>query len=203
MNKWNSLATEEVIQKTIEALWINGIRAIVVDTMEDAKKFVDHAIPQEAEVMTMTSVSLDSSGIAELINSSRPHAVRPRLMTMDKNKDGREMNKLGSAPEWAIGSVHAVTQDGKVVVASNTGSQIPAYAYGSQHVIWVVGTQKIVSNLEQAFDRIYEYVLPLESERAKKAYGAEGSNVSKALVVHKEVISQRIQIVFVKEVLGF
>jgi hypothetical protein len=49
-------------------------------------------------------------------------------------------------------------------------------------VIWVVGTQKIAPNRDAAFERIYEYSLPREDERAREAYGI-GSRVNKVLVV--------------------
>ncbi len=127
----------------------------------------------------------------------------PKLYSLDRETQGLEMQKLGAAPEWAVGSVHAVTQEGHVVIASNTGSQLPGYAYGSQHVVWIVGTQKIVENLDGAMKRIYDYVLPLESDRAHKAYGVDGSNVSKMLIVNKEVNPQRITLIFVNEKLGF
>ena len=116
------------------------------------------------------------------------------------------MQKIGAAPEWTLGSVHAVTEDGKVVIASNTGSQLAAYAYGAPHVIWVVGTQKLVSNLDDAMKRIYDYVLPLETIRFRKAYNqpeTAHSNVSKLLIINKEVNPKRITIIFVKEKLGF
>ena len=113
------------------------------------------------------------------------------------------MKKTGAAPEYCIGSVHAVTQDGKVFIASNTGSQLPSYAYGSANVIWVVGTQKIVKDFDEANERIYKYTLPLESERARKAYGVPGSAVNKMLIVNKEVAPGRITIIFVNEKLGF
>jgi hypothetical protein len=125
-------------------------------------------------------------------------------MDRDKSEDAVEMRRLGAAPEWTIGSVHAVTEDGNIVIASNTGSQLPAYAYGAGHVVWVVGAQKVVKNLDEAMKRIYEYVLPLESERANKAYSmTHGSFVSKMLIVNREVQSNRISMIIVKENLGF
>ncbi|MBI3342389.1 LUD domain-containing protein, partial [Candidatus Curtissbacteria bacterium] len=114
-----------------------------------------------------------------------------------------EMQKLGAAPKWSVGSVNAVTEDGKVLIASNTGSQLSGYVYGSQHVVFVVGAQKLVKNLDVAMERIYEYVLPLESERAKKAYGMPGSFVSKLLIINKEVRPGRVRLIFIKEALGF
>ncbi len=201
---YNTLASEQSLQATVAALKTNNIESFVVDSGEAAKQKVKELLPQGAEVMTMTSVTLDSAGISQEINESGTYnSVKSELMKLDRATDSLKMQKLGSAPEWAIGSVHAVTEEGHVMIASNTGSQLPAYAYGSGHVIWVVGTQKIVKNMEDGLKRIYEYVLPLESERAKKAYGVPGSYVSKLLVINKELMPGRVTIIFVKEQLGF
>jgi hypothetical protein len=110
---------------------------------------------------------------------------------------------MGAAPEYVVGNVHAVTQDGKIIVASNSGSQLPAYTYGSSKVIWVVGTQKITKNLDSGMKRIYEYVFPLESERAHKAYGVPKSFVSKLFILNKEQTPTRITIILVQESLDF
>lgn len=205
--QWNTLANEESLNKTITALKENGIESIVVETGEDAKKKIVELLPKNSEVMTMTSVTLDTIGVVQLVNNSGDYdLVKAKLMKLDRETQATEMQKLGSAPEWVLGSVHAITEDGKVVIASNTGSQLPAYAYGSQHVIWVVGTQKIVPNLDDAMKRIYDYVLPIETKRARKAYNLPDSfhsNVSKLLIINKELVPQRIKILFVKEKLGF
>ncbi len=203
MNKWEQLASDSQIKKAIDALGENGIEALVVDNGKKARDEVLKRIPKGAEVMTMTSMTLDSIGVSAQINESGNYnSVRNKLKLMDRATQGLEMNKLGAAPEYAVGSVHAVTEDGKVLVASNTGSQIPAYVYASPHVIWVVGTQKIVKDKDSGIKRIYEHTLPLESERAQKAYG-RGSNVSKLLIINKEVRPDRITLIFVKEKLGF
>ncbi len=185
------------MEKTAEALKKNGIEAFVVESGEEAKKKVLEMVPAGAEVMVMSSVTLDTVGLSEL------DTVKKQLMAMDRATQGREMRKAGSAPDWTIGSVQAVTEDGQVVIASNSGSQLPAYAYGAGKVIWVVGAQKIVANLDAAFKRIYEYVLPLESERVKIAYGIDKSNVSKLLVINREIVPDRITVILVKQKLGF
>ncbi len=122
---------------------------------------------------------------------------------MDSNTQGLEMLTLGAAPEYTVGCVHAVTEDGQIIIASNTGSQLPAYTYSSPHVIWVVGTQKIVKNVAEGMARINEYVLLKESERVKIVYGMEKSNVSKLLIISKEITPGRLTIIFVNEALGF
>lgn len=204
---WDTLAKESAINKTIASLKKANIESIVVKNGDEANKKVLEMIPQGAEVMQMTSITLDTIGVSQEINEKGNYdSVRNKLNKLDRNTQHREMQQLGAAPEWAIGSVHAITEDGKVMIASNTGSQLPGYVYGSSHVIWVVSTQKIVKNLEDGMKRIYDYVLPLESKRARKAYGLPDtfhSNVSKLLIVNKEVIPNRITIIFVKEKLGF
>lgn len=206
MDKWNQLADKETIDRTIEALKSSGITAKIVENAKEAKEEVLKLIPQGAEVMTMSSTTLDTIGLSEEINKkgSKFKPIRDKLYAMDRVTQGQEMNRLGAAPEYALGSVHAVTEEGVVLIASNSGSQLPAYAYGASHVIWVVGTQKIVKDTDEGIKRIYEYVLPLESVRANKAYNiTTGSNVSKLLIINEEVNPNRLTIIFVGEVLGF
>lgn len=204
MNTWSKPATDEQIATATLGLEKNNITVFVVDSAKEAREKVQELLPQGAEVMNMTSVTLDTIGVSQdILESGKYDAVKKRLMSMSRETESVAMKKLGAAPVWAIGSVNAVTQDGDVVIASNTGSQLSAYAYGSPHVIWVVGAQKIVKDLGAAMERVYEYVLPLEAERAQKAYGAAGSNVSKLLIVNREVMAGRITMIIVKKPLGF
>ena len=164
---FSQLASDESINRAKDALSKNGIEVFVVGNGAEAKEKIFQIIPDGAEVMNMTSVTLDFTEIAKEINESgKFNSVRNKFAKMYRKTQGTEMQKLGAAPEWVIGSVHAVTEDGKIIIASATGSQLPAYAYGAGHVVWVVGSQKIVKDLDEGMKRIYEYVLPLESERA-------------------------------------
>lgn len=203
MKKWGNLADEKTVNKTVSELKSNGIETFVVENGKEAKEKVLSLLPKGAEVMTMSSTTLDAIGVSQEIDSGKFNSVRKNLMSMDRKTQGREMQKLGSSPEWAVGSVHAITEDGKVLIASNSGSQLPAYAYGAGNVIWVVGTQKIVKNLDEGIKRIYEHSLKLESERVKKAYGMPSSFISKILIVNRETVLERIVIILVKEQLGF
>ncbi len=203
---WNKLATKKQIDETVKNLTANGMTAFVVNNEDEAKAKVLELIPENSEVMTMSSETLRLSGITDAINeSSKFDSVKVKLSKMNRETQSLEMQKLGAAPEYAIGSVHAVTEDGQVIIASNTGSQLPAYVYASPHVIWVVGTQKIVKNTEEGIKRIYDYVLPKESVRLAKQYDTPGlkSNVSKLLIVNKEFNPDRVTIILVKESVGF
>ncbi len=202
-DKWIKLADDTTVQKTIEVLKQNNIEAEVVENKEAAKKRVLELLPKGAEVMNNTSATMDAIEITkEILESGNYNSIRSKLLKMDRQTQGREMTKLGAAPDYATGSVHAVTEDGHVLIASASGSQLPHYAYTAAHVIWVVGTQKIVKNLDEGIKRIYEHSLPLEDARAQKAYGLN-SNVRKILIVNNERAPGRLHLIFVKENLGF
>jgi acyl-CoA hydrolase len=155
----------------------------------------------------MTSITLEDIGLARAINESgKYNSVRIALNGMDQKTQVREMRKLGSGPDFTVGSAHAVTEDGFVIVASMTGSQLPAYAYGAGSVIWVVGAQKIVRNVDEGLRRIREYVVGRESARARKAYGLPetfSSYPNKILLFNREIQPGRAKIIIVNEVLGF
>ena len=175
---WARLASDEQIERTAAALEINGMRAIVVETGDEARHQVFSLLPAGAQVMTMRSRTLETIGVAAEIDepsglaaAPRYDAVRPRLLQMDTKTQWPEMRRLGASPDYAVGSVHAVTEQGEVFVASASGSQLAAYVYGAGLVIWVVGSQKIVPDRDAAFKRIYEYSFPREDERAHEAYG--------------------------------
>lgn len=201
--RFGNLADDAAIQKAIAALAGANIQAQAVANAAEAKAEVLKRIPEGSEVMTMTSMTLEALGLTAVFNESgRYRSVRAALLKMDQKTQGMEMKRLGGAHAYVIGSVHAVTQDGHVLVASATGSQLGAYAYGAASVLWVVGAQKIVPNLDEGMKRLHEYSLPYEDARARKAYGI-GSGVNKILIVNKEVVPGRIAMIIVKEKLGY
>ncbi len=204
MPQFNTVANDQAIADAAEALAANGFHVTIAENANAAKTDALAALPKGAEVLTVTSQTLAKLELDKAINDSGDYdAVRPKLNAlMGQPEKQREQRKLGAAPDYVIGSVHAVTQDGHVLIASATGSQLPAYLYGAGHVVWVVGAQKIVKDLAEAETRLTEYVFPLEDARALKAYGGH-SSINKVVHYMKEATPNRIDIILVKEALGF
>jgi len=197
------LASDEQIERAAKALETNGIHPIIAENGEEARRIFFELLPEGAEVFLGASVTLETLGIKDIIDKSgRYDAIRPKMFAMNRETQGREIRKLGGAPDFAAGSVHAVTEDGQVMIASNTGSQLSPYASGAGKVIWVVGAQKIVKNLDEGFRRIYEYDLPLETEHMQQLYNA-GTGVNKVLIINREIRPNRITMIIVREQLGF
>lgn len=200
---WTKLAGEDALARTEKALKDNGFNVFVVGTGEEARKKALELIKEGSEVFTVSSTTVHEIGLSKELNESGKYdSVRNRMMSMDMKTQHREAVRITSSAEWSVGSAHAVTEDGKVMIASASGSQLPGYSYGSPHVLWVIGTQKIVKDVNEGFRRIQEHSLPLESERARKAYGIPGSSLDKILIMQKEHHRQ-IDIILVKEALGF
>jgi hypothetical protein len=175
----------------------------VVNSGEEAKHKVRELIPEGSEVFTATSATLAATGIADAINESgRYNSVRKKMMALNRETQFLEMRRLASTPGYVLGSVHAITERGYLVIASFGGSQLPAYVYGAGKVIFVVGVNKIVSDIDEGIRRIEEHSLPLESERLQKALGRP-SDIGKLLITRKEVLPGRITVILVKEKLGF
>ena len=198
-----TLASDAQIERTAKALETNGMHTIIAANGAEARKIVLDLVPPQAEVYVNSSQTLEKLGLAaEFDKSGRYNAVRPKVLSLDRKTQADEIRKLRSIPDIIIGSVHAITEDGRVMVASNGGSQLGAYAYGSAKVIWVVGVQKLVKNLDEGFRRIEEYSLPLEDARLFSVMGIH-SAVGKTLIVNREIVPGRVTIVLVKEELGF
>jgi hypothetical protein len=197
------LASNERIAETQEALNANNIQTVVVDTAEEALQYVLSLLPEGAEVHTGASRTLDQIGLtAELEESGRYQAIRPQLRQLDRMTQGRKWRKLASSPDFMLGSVHAVTEQGQVLVASGGGSQIGPYASGAGTVIWVVGAQKLVRTLEDGLQRLQEYAYPLEDERMREATG-RSTHLNQILIINGSLQPNRLKMVIVKEQLGF
>ena len=200
--RFTAVPDEETIAATVVALEEHGFSVEVVDTLATAREAVLTRIPDGSTVMTNTSVTLDETGIADAINNGGPYeSARNAMFALDFDTQVQQMKAIAGQPDYALGSVHAVTRDGTLVIASASGSQLASYAWGAANVIFVAGAQKLVPDLDTARERIYQHTLKLEDARAQAAYG-QHSFVGKLLEIHQE-LPGRVHIVLVREPVGY
>ena len=201
--RFGTVADEPSVKRTVAALEANGITVLRAPDSATAKRIVLDLIPDAAQVYHGASQTLDVVGITDEIDKSgRYEPLRPQIWSMDRKTEGDEIRRLGAAPDVMLGSVHAVTETGSLLAASMSGSQLGPYVSGAGRVILVVGTQKIVRDLEEGLLRINEYAWRLEDARAQAAYGIH-SAVNKVVIINREITPGRITVVLVEEVLGF
>ena len=201
--RFGTAADDARVRRTAAALEANGIGVLRAADAADARRIVLDLIPAGSQVYHGASKSLADSGITEAIEKSgRFDPIRPRIWSMDRKTQGDEIRRLTSSPDVMLGSVPAVTETGSLVAASMGGSQLGPYVSGGGRVILVVGTQKIVADLDEAMSRVNDYAFPLEDARAQAEYGIH-SGVNKVLIINREVVPGRITVVLVDEALGF
>ncbi len=202
---FNQLATKETVEQVIENLKNRGITAILVETKEQALEKIKELIPEGMSIMTGSSTTLDQIGFTDLlISKNHPWKnLKDEILNESDTQKRNELRKNSVLADYFLGSVHAVTKNGEILVASASGSQIPSYAFSSDNVIWVVSTKKIVNNLDEAFQRVKEHIYPLENQRMKNA-GYEGSIIGKWFILEREILPNRkITLIFVNKDLGF
>ena len=201
-DRFTALPDEETLTGTVAALEAHGFSAQVVDALDAAREAVLARIPHGSSVMTNPSVTLQETGIAGVINGDGPYeSAGMKLGTLDRATQLREIKTIFIQPDFSLGSVHAVTRDGTLVIASALGSQLAAYAWGAANVIFVVGAQKLVPDLDAAHARIHRHCLALEDARAREVYG-QGSRVGKILEIHEDDPG-RIHVVLIRTAVGF
>ncbi len=202
-SEFTELASGERIAKAAAALERNGIRPLLAATGADARGLVGSLLTGGAEVYNNTSQTLEAIGVADDIErSGRYQPLRLRLYRMDREMQRREMRTLAASPDYVVGSVHALTEGGSLLIASASGSQLSPLVSGAGRVILVIGAQKIVPDVATGLRRIYEYCYPLEDARAQRAYGVP-SGVNNILIINKAVTPDRITAIIVNEHLGF
>lgn len=206
--EYNILPTPDRLQRTMDAVRKRGVTVTLVETKETALAQLQAMIPAGATLMTGSSVTLKEIGFeALLISGTHPWRNLKDGILGEKDPALQSvLRKQATLADYFLGSVQAIAETGEIVIASATGSQLPAYVYSSPNVLWVAGAQKITPTLEAALQRVRDYVLPLEDQRLKQLIGKEiVGSIGKLLIFEHEspLLHRTVNLILVNEVLGF
>jgi hypothetical protein len=203
---FDSLASADVISKTEKALTEHGFLPETVATGAEALTRIKELIPAGASVMNGSSRTLDEIGFLEYLKGDKHNWNNlHKIILEEKDPDKQSLlRKQSVLSDYYLGSVHALSETGELVIASNSGSQLSHLAFTSPNIILIIGAQKITSTLDEALKRLNEYVFPLEDERMKSV-GMGGSFISKLLILNREpsFMGRKVYIILVNEKLGF
>lgn len=202
---YTNIPSDEVIEKVAENLKARNITPIIVDTKEEALAEIKKLIPQGGSVMNGSSTTLQEIGFVDYLKAGEHgwnNVHEEILKEKDPAKQAR-LRKESVLADYFLGSVHAITEAGQLLIASASGSQLASYAFTSDNVIWVAGANKIVPDLSTAHKRLEDYVFPLENKRMQ-GVGYPGSTIGRVLVIEREIMPNRhLTMILVKEKLGF
>jgi len=203
---YTELASKEALEKASVALTANNFIPETLPNKEAALARIKELIPKGASVMNGASRTLEEIGYVDYLKTGRHGWQNLHAAILEETDAAKkaELRKAGVLSDFYLGSVHAATETGELMIASNTGSQMPHLAFTSPNLILVVSTQKIVPSMAEAFNRLEKQVIPLEDERMKQAYGY-GTMHNKTLIMHGEnpALGRKVHVIFVEEKLGF
>lgn len=199
-------ASAETITKVISGLATRNVKGVSVKTHAQALEEIKKRIPKGASVMNGSSRTLDEIGYIEYLKEGAHgwNNLHEGILAEKDPAKQAEIRRQSSLSDYYLGSVHAITEDGQMLYASNTGSQLPHLVFTSPNLILVVGAQKIVPTLADAFRRLEEYIVPLENARMQKVYGAD-TRISKVVILkhEPEFMGRNVLVIFVDEQLGY
>lgn len=203
---YNTLANKETLQKVVESLATRNVEAMVVETGVDALAKIKEIIPSGASVMNGASVTLEQIGFVDYLKAGE-HGWNNLNKAIVEEKDGAKqsmLRKQALSSDYYLGSVHALSETGEFVVASNTGSQLPHIVFSSPNLIFVVSAKKIVPTLPDAMNRLMEHVVPLEDKHMQEKYGV-GTAVNKIVTFNNEnpMMGRKVRMILVEQDLGF
>jgi len=203
---YNQLANKESLDKTIKALQEKGYNVLVTENGADALFKIKELIPQGASVMNGSSKTLEEVGFIDYLKTDATGWINlHEKILMEKDPAKQKIARQEAlTSDFYLGSVHALTEDGQMVIGSNSGSQLPHLVFSSPNLILVIGTQKIVPNFDDAMKRLESYVVPLEDAHMMSLYKI-GTELNKVVIFKSENqrSGRKINIILVNEVLGF
>lgn len=203
MKKWDILADRDVLAQTAEEIKKHGIEVKIVENRAAALALLKEIIPKGADVFNGSSMTLKEIGFLDYLSEQTNWNNLHMQILMEKDQEKRkEMRRKAVTADYFLSSVNAISQNGELVACDASGSRVTALPYAAKHVVLVAGTQKICADLEEAIQRVREYVYPLENKRAKEAYGFN-SSLGKWVIIEREPMPGRITLILVKEKLGF
>ena len=198
-----NVGDEDSIRRTVEALKARNVNVLVVDDAAQALAKLKELVPEGSVIFNNTSETLDSIGYSDYVHQNPKYRnLHDEMEAETDPAKQRNIRRQATMADYFIGSVQAVAETGEVVVASGSGSQIAAYVYNAEHLIWLAGTQKICPGLPEAMDRVRGYTLE-RHDSWLQGRGRNPSPIGKLMVFENEVVAGRITMILINESLGW
>lgn len=189
-----------------------NMEAIYCETAEDAKKAVLDMIPEGSTVTNGGSMTLDETGILEVLKSDK-YCYVPRSYSSDR-KEVQAQFALQTQCDYYLMSTNAFTADGELVNIDGNANRLSMLLFGPQYVIIVAGMNKFAKTREEALNRVHNVASPPNCVRLNRktpcaVTGECGDCQGPDCICCQEVITRRslvpgrIRIVLVGEELGY
>ncbi len=153
------------IEETLASLRSRHINGIYAEDSIEACQKISSLIPKEAVVGIGDSTALIQLGILQSLKEQGTELLNPfdfavSEITKETQRHGRELMKKATICEVFLTGTNAITRDGRLINVDAVGNRVSGMFWGHPTSIIVVGRNKIVEDLDQAFLRIRTIIAP-------------------------------------------
>ena len=206
-------ARELQAKSLITAIEKRNMTAYYCESKEDCLKKVLEILPENCTIAWGGSESIKEVGIPDTVKESGKYTVYDRAKYLSP-RQVKEFNKLAFSSDYYFMSTNAITLDGMLMNIDGNGNRVANLIFGPEHVIVVVGMNKVVPTIEEAYSRIRNIASPPNTVRLKKntpcsKTGKCGDCYSDDCICNQIVVTrrsrekERIIVLLVNDNLGF
>lgn len=201
----------EILIRTAKALQTRGFEAHVFDNHEDAIAFALTAIRKDETVTWGGSMTIRDMGLTTALTEGG-YTVFDRDPIPPSERAAFVREHFFS--DWYLMSANAVTEDGELLNLDGGGNRVASLIYGPKNVLVIIGANKIVPTLSDAYARVREIAAPKNAQRFDiktpcKKTGACANCFSPDTICSQMVYTRtcrpkgRIRVLLVDETLGY
>lgn len=190
-----------------------NIEVTVVSDYEGACQKILELVPHGSTVGYSGSITLETIGILDKIRAG-DYVFFDRARVVKYSKDSYDLGHQAQHADYFLSGTNAITKKGQIVNVDRTGNRVSSLIYGPNHVVIVIGKNKIVPDVDAALKRIKEVAAPLNAKRMKVntpcALTGKCGDCNSAdrlccntVIIEKQFKKNRMEIILVDQDLGY
>ena len=160
MNEIITKRNNLLAQKVIKGLESRNMTGYYAETKEEALAKALELIPKGSSVTMGGAMSAHEIGLVDALNGTEYNFI-----DRDKADDKRAAMLAAYDADFFLSSANAMTDDGILVNIDGNSNRVSAIAQGPKKVIFIVGMNKICSDLDSAMKRARNVAAPINAQR--------------------------------------
>ena len=168
------------MEKLMNNLRKNNMEPYFVQTKEEVVPLLKTLIPAGATVTTGGSVTLNETGVLDLLRSGEYNFL-DRFAPNLSREDVEEIFRKAFSADVYLASANALTEKGEIYNVDGNSNRVAAILFGPKSVILVVGKNKIVPDIQAAAERVKRIAAPLNCKRLHVGSYCEKAGVCMSL----------------------
>ena len=200
------------IDRTIAALTQNNMRGYFVSGTAELLSLIDELCAKDNVITAGGSKTLEETGVIAHLHKNYGEKFLDREECTNEEWNG--VVRKGFSADTFFSSTNAVTESGELYNIDGIGSRVSAQIFGPAQVIMVVGANKIVPNIESAFERLSTVAAPCNAMRMGRSTPCTHSGqcercssderiCSAYVILCRQIIKDRIKVIILPDSYGY